>query len=134
MVKSGDLEANCHMERLVNEKCPCPKCDKSCAYTVYEDYKCQGHRNEKVIHNDETILVTANKSGSVKIHGKGCEITFYENHDKSGKKTTYSSDTDGIRDLGKCDYCVIYACDYLKDDDETLVSTKRSSHCEMSPR
>lgn len=107
----------------------CLKCDQNCTYTVFEDYKCGGAVQEHINEKGDSILMHANKTGSVAIHGKGCAITFYENHDKSGQQSTYSSDTPGIQSLGDCNYCVKYACDYLKDDAETLVTTEATADC-----
>lgn len=107
----------------------CFECDSNCTYTVYNDYKCEGDVKEFVGAKGDTKLIVANKTGSVMIHGKGCEITFYENHDKTGQSSQYSSDTPGITNKGDCNYCVQYACDYLKDDAETLVTTEPTQKC-----
>lgn len=123
-------ETNCYMSNP--EICDgdgCLNCETNCTYTIYNDYKCEGDIKEYVAHKDTQKLIIANKTGSVLIHGKGCEITFYENHDKTGQSSQYSSDTPGISKVGDCNYCVKYACDYLKDDDETLVTTESTPTC-----
>jgi len=122
-------ETNCHMSNPGICDNGCPKCDDSCSYTVYEDYKCQGHIQEKIDHKGDSVLMVAAKTGSVKIHGKGCQITFYENLNKIGQSSKYSSNNPDIKDLGDCTYCVKYACDYLKDDDKTLVTTESTENC-----
>jgi len=129
-VVQGPVESNCHMSNPgICDSDGCPNCDDTCSYTVYEGYKCEGDIKEQIDRKGDSVLMVANKTGSVKIHGKGCEITFYEHHDKTGQKSKYSSETDGIANLGNCTYCVKYACDYLKDDDKTLVTTESTEKC-----
>jgi len=132
-LSGGDYETNCYMSNPgICDDEGCLNCDDNCTYTVYEDYKCQGAVREFISKKGDSILMLANKTGSVAIHGKGCEITFYENHDKTGQSSVYSSDTGGITNSGDCNYCVKYACDYLKDDEETLVTTEATPACETS--
>jgi len=123
-------ETNCYMSNPGTcDGEGCFECDSNCTYAVYEGRKCEGDVKEFVGAKDEKKLFVANKTGSVMIHGKGCEITFYENHDKSGESSKYSSDTPGISNMGDCNYCVKYTCEYLKDDAETLVTTEATQKC-----
>lgn len=123
-------ETSCYMSNPdICDGKGCFECESNCTYTIYNDYKCEGDVKEYVGAKGDTKLIVANKTGSVMIHGRGCEITFYENHDKTGQSSQYSSDTPGITDKGDCNYCVQYACDYLKDDEETLVTTEATENC-----
>lgn len=126
-ISEPNLNANCHMGVSDDPKC-CPTCAPDCSYTIYEDYECTGATQERIAHKGETVLMVANKTGSVKFHGKGCAITFYENADKSGQTSTYTSET--AEKVGACEFCVKYACDYLKDDAETAVLTGGVQACQ----
>merc|ERR1719458_2213322 len=101
-ITSGGEEANCFMVAIESPECPCRTCDKKCEYTVYNDYGCEGEKaTEKVLHNQESVLVMANKTGSVKLHGRGCQITFWVEYTcawiKSPEKgtTVVTGPTDG---------------------------------------
>lgn len=133
-ISSGG-EENCYMVKIESPECPCPSCDNNCEYTVYNDYECGGAKaTESVLHNQESVLVHANKTGSVKLHGRGCQITFWENQDKTGKSSTYYADNpadqDNIKALPDCTYCIEYACPWIKSEDKgTMVVTGPTDAC-----
>lgn len=133
-ITSGGEEANCFMVAIESPECPCRTCDKKCEYTVYNDYGCEGEKaTEKVLHNQESVLVMANKTGSVKLHGRGCQITFWETEEKTGKSATYSvdeADKDDIIVMPNCTYCVEYTCAWIKSPEKgTTVVTGPTDGC-----